>query len=63
MPFGELLHLLVQGHQDPLLFCGVFTAKEFDGVEKGSGDTTSVDVQTLLEVFLNMFLGSACFTD
>ena len=29
--------------------------------DKGSGNTTMVDVQTLLQVFLNMSLRSACF--
>jgi hypothetical protein len=28
-----------------------------------SGDTTTVDVQTLLEAFLNMSLTSACYID
>jgi hypothetical protein len=43
---------------------GVFIVEEVDGVgEKGSGDTTAVDVQTLLETFLNMTLRSAYFTD
>ena len=46
------------------MFSGLFTDEEFDRVEdKGSVDTTMVDVQTLLEAFLNMFLRSACFTD
>ena len=32
------------------MFSGDFTAKEVDGVgDKRSGDTTTVDVQTLLE--------------
>ena len=30
--------------------------------DKGSGDSATADVCTLLEVFLNMFLRSACFT-
>jgi hypothetical protein len=43
---------------------GVFTAEEVDGVgDKGLGDTTTVDVQTHLEAFLNMSLRSACFID
>jgi hypothetical protein len=46
------------------VFSGVFIAEEVDGAgDKGSGDTTTVDVQTLLEVFLNMSLRSTCFTD
>jgi hypothetical protein len=44
------------------VFAGVFIA-EVDGVaDKESGDTTTVDVQTLLEAFLNMSLMSSCFT-
>lgn len=40
----------------------VFYGEEVDRVgEKGSGDTVTVDVQTLLEVFLNVFL--TCFND
>jgi len=46
------------------MFYGVFIAEEVDGVaEKGSRDTRMVEVLTLLEAFLNMFLRSACFTD
>jgi hypothetical protein len=65
IPFGYLLHLLVQGHQGPLLcFFGVFIAEEVDGVgDKGSRDTTMVDVQTFLEASLNMSLRSVCFID
>jgi hypothetical protein len=38
--------------------------EEVDGAGgKWSGDTTTVDVQTPLEVFLNMSLRSAGFTD
>jgi hypothetical protein len=34
--------------------CGVFTDEEVDGVgDKESGDTTTVDIHTLLEAFLN----------
>jgi hypothetical protein len=40
------------------MFYGVLTAEEVDEVDavgdKGSGGTTVVDVQTLLEAFLNM---------
>jgi hypothetical protein len=40
----------------------VFIAQEVDGVEdKGSGDTTKIDVQTHLEAFSNMPLISAYF--
>jgi len=46
------------------VFYGVFKAEEVDRVgEKGSGDTMTVDVQTLLEIFLNMFLTSTCFNE
>ena len=39
------------------MFSGVFIAEEVDGVgDKGSGGTTTVDVWTLLEAFLNMSL-------
>jgi hypothetical protein len=53
IPCGYLFHLLVQGHQGPLLFfSGIFVPEEVDGVgDQGSGDTTTVDVQTLLEAF------------
>jgi hypothetical protein len=49
-----------------VLFCvfGVFIVEEVDGVEaKGSGDTTMVDVLTLLDAFLNTSLISVCFTN
>jgi hypothetical protein len=46
------------------MFYGVFIAEEVDGVgDEVSGNTTTVDVQTLLEAFLDMYLRSACFTD
>jgi hypothetical protein len=46
------------------VFYEVFIHEEVDGVHnKGSGDTTTVDVQTLLKAFLNMFPRSATFTD
>ena len=51
IPAGYLLHLLVPDHQSPLLLSGVI-AEGVDGVgDKGSGDTTMINVQTLLEVF------------
>jgi hypothetical protein len=38
--------------------------EEVDGVrEKGFGDTTTFDIQTPLEAFLNMCVRSACFID
>jgi hypothetical protein len=46
------------------VFAGVFIAEEVDGVQdKGSGETTTAEVQTLLEPSLNLSLRSACFTD
>jgi len=45
------------------VFSRVYIAEEADGVrDKGSGDTTTVDVWTLMD-FLDMSLRSACFTD
>ena len=45
------------------MFSGVFIAEEVEGVgDKDSEDTTIIDIQTLLEAFLNMSLRSACFT-
>lgn len=56
--------MLIQGHQDPLLFSGVFIAEEVEGVGyKASGDATTVSVQTPVVAFLKMFLTSAWFTD
>jgi hypothetical protein len=49
-------------HQVPLLFSGVFVVEEV-GVGDRAGDTSTVDVQTLLEAFLNMSLRSACFSN
>jgi hypothetical protein len=64
IPFGYLPHLLVQGHQGPPVFSGALIAEAVDGVrDKGSGDSTTVDVQTLKEAFLNISLRSACFID
>jgi hypothetical protein len=46
------------------MFHGVFTAEEVDAVgSKRPGDNKMVDVQTLLEAFLNTSLKSACFND
>jgi hypothetical protein len=43
---------------------GVFIAEEVDGVGyKGSGETTMVDVQALLEAFLNLSQIFASFVD
>jgi len=61
--YGYLLHLLVHGHHG-LLFSGVFRAEKVDEVgDKRPGDSTMVDVQTLLEAFLKMPLISASFTE
>jgi hypothetical protein len=47
------------------LFCvfWVFIAEDVDGLEEVSGDTMTVDLQILLEVFMNISLRSACFSD
>ena len=46
------------------MFDGGYVAKEDDVVEnKAPGNTTSVDLQTLLETFLNVSLRSAGFID
>jgi hypothetical protein len=45
------------------VFSGVFVAEEVYGVGKGSGDTTTVVVQTFLEAFLSVCVRSACFSD
>jgi hypothetical protein len=59
--FGYLLHLLIQGHRGPLRYFLESSIFEIDyGVrDKGSGDTATIDLQTLLEDFLNMSLRSA----
>jgi hypothetical protein len=42
----------------------VLLAEGVDGVGvKGSGDTTTLEVQTLFEAFLNKYLRSVCFID
>jgi hypothetical protein len=41
----------------------VFSGEEVGVGDKGSGNTTMVDVQTLLEAFLNMSLRSDSFID
>jgi len=46
------------------VFPGVFRVEEVDEVgDQWSGDTTTVDVQTLLEAFLNMSLRYAYWID
>lgn len=64
IPSGYI-HLLVQGSSETSsVVYGVFIDEEVDGVGgKESGDTTTVDIHTLLEAFLNMSLGSAGFTE
>jgi hypothetical protein len=44
------------------VFSGVFTGEEVDEGDQVSEDTTTVNVQTLLEAFLKMSLIFACFT-
>jgi hypothetical protein len=45
------------------MFSGVFIVDEVDAVgDNGSGDTTTVDIKTILQDFLNMYLRSACFS-
>ena len=44
------------------MFLGAIIVEEVDSVGvKVSGDATMVDVQKLLEIFLNMSLRSSCF--
>lgn len=63
IPFGYLRNLLVQGRQGPLVFSGVSMAGDVNGVaDGGSGDTTTVDGQTLLEDFPNISLRYLCFS-
>ena len=46
------------------MFSGVFIFEvDYRVRDKGSGDTATIDLQTLLEDFLNMSLRSAYFTD
>jgi hypothetical protein len=55
---------VVQVHQVPLLCFQVFIAEEVKGVRnKGSEDTTVVDAEILMKVFLNMSLRAAHFID
>ena len=52
-PFGYLLYLLGYGHQDPVLcFLESVVAEEVGGGDRGSGDSTTFDLQTLLVAFL-----------
>ena len=55
--FGKFLQLLGQEHHGHLLcFLSFHKAEEIDGVGyKGSEDTIMVDVQTLMEAFLEDF--------
>jgi len=55
--------MLVQGHQTPLMFSGVFRAEKFDGVTRGQEITMMVGVPTLLEAFMKWSLRSSCFND
>jgi hypothetical protein len=57
--FGYTHHLLVHDYQGPIF--SFLVAEEVDRLgDKGSGDITIFDLQTLLEAFLNVFLRSAC---
>jgi hypothetical protein len=64
IPFGYLLHLLGQGPSgsSSVLF-GVYSWSRCGAEDRWSGQPITVDLQTLLETFLNMSLRSACFTD
>jgi hypothetical protein len=43
------------------LFPVIFVVEQIDGVgDKELGDTTTVDIQALLEAFFNMFWRCAC---
>jgi len=57
IPFGKFLHLLGQEHHGHLLcFLSFNKAEDVDVVgNKGSEDTIMVDVQTLMEAFLEDF--------
>jgi hypothetical protein len=57
IPFGKFLQLLGQEHHGHLLcFLSFHKAEEVDGAgNKGSEDTIMVDVQTLMEAFLEDF--------
>jgi len=47
-----LCHVLVQGHQIPPMFSGVFRAEKFDGVgDKGSGDNDGWGTNTVGGIF------------
>lgn len=64
IPFRYLLNLLVQGSSESSsVVCGVFIDEEDDGEDKESEDTTTVDIHTLSEAFLNISLRSVRFTE
>jgi hypothetical protein len=45
------------------VFSGVFIIDEADAVgDNGSGDTTTVDIQTNMQDVFNTYLGPACFS-
>jgi hypothetical protein len=49
-----------------VLFCVFVVSSQLKKLmeqERGSGDTTTIDIHTPLEASLNMSLRSACFTD
>jgi hypothetical protein len=62
IPFEYQLHLLNKGHQCPLLYFPRVFIVEVDGVgDRGTGDTTMVDVYRHTWDLLNMSLRSASF--
>jgi len=63
IPCAYLIHLLVQGHQWPLVCFWVLIAEEAGVGDKVQGDTTMADEQTLLDALLNMSLRSAYYND
>ena len=48
--------MLVQGHWGSPLFSAAVFAEEVDVRDEESGDITTVDVQALLEAFLNIII-------
>jgi hypothetical protein len=61
IPFGYPLHLFVQDHQVPLLH--FLEPSQLKKLMKGPADTTTVNVDTLREAFLNTSLSCAFFID
>jgi len=65
IPFEYLLHLLGQGSSSgsSSVLSGVYSWSNCGAEDRWSRQPITVDLQTLLETFLNMSLRSACFTD